>query len=89
MSRIRVVIEDHTGNRKVTVEMPDDIPMGRLLPALITKLGWPTIDPAGRPVVYRLDHHRTNRRLNDNDSLQSAGVQPDDLLTLLPEMTAG
>lgn len=88
MTSLRVSIVDHTDSTKTTAEMPDDVPMNRLIPALVTKMGLPS-QQAGRPIVYRLDYRRTGRRLGDHETLRSAGVQTDDVLTLLPELTAG
>jgi WXG100 protein secretion system (Wss), protein YukD len=88
MASVRVVIQDHTHSKKTTVELPDEVTMHRLLPALATRMHLPA-DQGGNPIIYRLDHRRTGRRLDDEDTLRSADVQPDDLLTLLPEVTAG
>jgi proteasome lid subunit RPN8/RPN11 len=85
---MRVVIQDHTHSKKTTVELPDEVTMQRLLPALAQRMQLP-LQQAGNPVIYRLDNRRTGRRLDDEDTLRSAGVQPDDVLTLLPEVTAG
>lgn len=88
MASLRVVIQDHTHSKKTTVELPDRVTMQRLLPALAARMQLP-LEQGGNPIVYRLDHRRTGRRLDDEDTLQSADVQPDDVLTLLPEVTAG
>lgn len=88
MASLRVVIQDHTHSKKTTVELPDEVPMDRLLPALATRMQLP-LQQAGNPIIYRLDHRRTGRRLDDGDTLRSAEVQADDLFTLLPEVTAG
>jgi len=88
MASVRVVIQDHTHSKKTTVEWPSEVTMHRLLPALAARMQLPP-QQGGNPIVYRLDHRRTGRRLDDEDTLQSAGVQADDLLTLLPEVTAG
>lgn len=82
MSRLRVVIQDHTLSKKARVELPDDVSMQRLLPVLAARMQLPAQQG------YRLDHHRSGRRLDDGETLATAGVQPDDLLTLLPEFTA-
>jgi hypothetical protein len=88
MASMRVVILDHTGSKKTQVELPDNVPMGRLLPALAARMQLPT-QQAGVPISYQLDNRRSGRRLNDDDTLQSANVQTDDLLALLPVVTAG
>jgi|SRR5579864_69360 hypothetical protein len=88
MARVRVVIQDHLQSKKTLVELPDDVPMGRLLPALASRMQLP-LQQGGNPVLYRLDHRRTGRRLDDHQTLRSAEVIADDLLMLLPEVTAG
>jgi hypothetical protein len=88
MASMRVVILDHTGNKKTHVELPDDVPMQRLLPALAGRMQLP-IEQEGNPITYCLDNRRTGRRLDEQDTLRAAGVQSDDLLALLPVVTAG
>lgn len=88
MASIRVVIQDHTRSKKTHVELPDNVPMQRLLPALASRMQLP-LHQAGNPILYRLDHRRSGQRLDDEDTLSSVGVTTDDVLTLLPEVTAG
>lgn len=88
MAQMKVIVRDHTGAKKTPVQLPDDVPMRRLIPALVTKMSLPTTQ-AGQPLTYELDHKRTGKRLREEDTLQSAGVQPEDILTLLPQVTAG
>lgn len=88
MAAIKVIIIDPTGSKKVPVELPDDVPMKRLIPALVTKMSLPTTQ-GGQPLKYELDHKRSGKRLGDEDTLQAAGVQPEDTLILLPSPTAG
>jgi hypothetical protein len=85
---LRVAVYDVVGSSKTTVEMPDDIPMEQLLPALASKMDLP-LTQAGNPIAYKFDLRRTGQRLDDQDSLRSAGVQVDDALTLVPEIIAG
>ena len=87
MSLLNIRIHDHTGSSN-SVGLPDDVPMSRLLPALITKMGFP-LQHAGTPIIYRLDHERTGRRLQSNDTLHSIDAKEDDVFRLLPELTPG
>jgi hypothetical protein len=87
MASVRVTIQDHTRSKKTLVELPEEVPMARLLPVLAARLQLP-VRQGANPIVYRLDHHRSGRRLDDEETLRAAGVQPDDMLTLLPEFTA-
>lgn len=88
MAQIRVALIDHTGSKKTLVELPDDVPMDQLIPALVTSLNLP-IQQGGNPVTYRLDHPTTGRRLADEETLANANIGADAILSLLPEVTAG
>jgi ubiquitin-protein ligase len=88
MAQMKVIITDVASSKKTPVELPDNIQLKRLLPALLTKMNMPT-SQGGQPLLYALDNRRTGTRIRDEDTLQSAGVQTDDILTLLPTPTAG
>ena len=88
MASIKVIIYDPTGSKKTPVELPADVPMQRLIPALVSKMGLPTSQGAN-PITYRLDHRDSGKRLSDSMSLADAGVKHDDILSLFPEVTAG
>src|SRR5690606_25718005 len=88
MASTKVIIYDPTGSKKTPVELPADVPMRRLIPALVTKMGLPT-NQGANPITYRLDHRTSGKRLSDDESLQDAGVKEDDILSLFPEVTAG
>lgn len=84
---IEVTLEDHTGNMRRTVKMADNAAVRRLIPPLLTALELPATDPSGRPITYTLSHE--GRALQPDESLSAAGVQNSDLLTIVPEMSAG
>lgn len=86
--RVRIALMDHLSGTKTQVEVPDNIPMNRLIPALVGKLGLPTHQD-GQPVTYRLDNRQSGERLGDEETLSDAGVVDNAVLTLLPEVTAG
>ena len=88
MNRIQIALMDHLRGRKTQVEVPNDVPMNRLIPALVRRLGLPT-EQDGQPVTYRLDNRDTGQRIGDEETLAQAGVQAQTVLTLLPEVTAG
>lgn len=88
MSQVKVIIYDPTGSKKTPVELPSDVPMRRLIPALVTKMGLPT-SQGGNPITYRLDHRSSGKRISEDESLGDAGVNQDDILSLFPEVTAG
>ena len=88
MASIKVIIYDQTGSKKTPVELPGDVPMRRLIPALVSKMNLPS-HQGGNPITYRLDHRDSGRRLSDDDTLVDVGVKEDDILSMLPEVTAG
>ncbi len=88
MARVRVALVDHVRGTKTQVEVPDNVPMNRLIPALVGRLGLPT-DQEGQPVTYRLDNRDTGTRIGDAQTLEQAGVQEGAVLSLFPEVTAG
>ncbi len=88
MANTKVIIYDPTGSKKTPVELPGDVPMRRLIPALVTKMGLPTSQGAN-PITYRLDHRDSGKRLGEDESLNDANVGQDDILSLFPEVTAG
>jgi len=85
--RVRVFIEDHTGNKVREARVAANVPIRELLPALITALELPVTDPGGRPVTYHLAYD--NRNISPNATLQGAGVTDGAQLTIVPEMVAG
>ena len=88
MESVKVIIYDPTGSKKTPVELPADVPMRRLIPALVTKMGLPTTQGAN-PITYRLDHRESGKRIGEEESLKDSGVKDDDILSLFPEVTAG
>lgn len=85
--RVRVFIEDHTGNKRREARIAANAPVRELVPALITALGMPATDPAGRPITYHLAFG--DRQLQGDETLASAGVVDGVNIVLVPEMTAG
>jgi len=68
-------------------DLPSDVPMHRLATAIAAKLGAPILDDEGNPVSYRLSRGR--EILDDQLTLQQAGVDSGVELTFFPEMTPG
>jgi hypothetical protein len=88
MAQIRVAILDPTGGKKTIVELPDDVPMNQLIPALVSSMNL-TVQQGGNPISYRLDNPETGERLADDVTLAEAGVASGAVLSLFPEVTAG
>jgi len=72
-----------------SAEVPDDVSIKELLPELATTLELPTVGPDGRPVSYRLDSKALGRELQEDETLESAGVPDDDRLMITADITAG
>lgn len=72
-----------------TADVPDDVPVGELLPELVSALELPTTGPDGRPMNYRMDSKALGRELQDAETLAQAGVPEDDRLMLTADITAG
>lgn len=89
MENLRVRIADVSGSRTREVEMPDDIPVNRLLVLLVERMNLPLNSPDGQIMSYKLHHRRTGKQLLDNQTLAHAGVIGGDELRLQPEITAG
>jgi hypothetical protein len=70
-------------------EVPDDVPVKELIPELATTLELPTVGPDGRPVSYRLDSKALGRELQEDETLDAAGVPGDDRLMITADITAG
>jgi hypothetical protein len=83
-----VQVWDATGNKRTFVELPDDVPVDRLLVRLTEKMNLPAKHPDGRMLVYKF-HHSTAGQLRDSQSLRAAGVKENDVLRLYHEMIAG
>jgi hypothetical protein len=87
MAGIRVTIQDATGTDTHRAELPHDVPMQRLIPALLTRLNRPILSPDGQPISYRLYHD--GREIGQDETLGQAGVREDAVLSLSQEATAG
>lgn len=89
MALLTVQIWDATGNKRQTVEMPDDAPINRILAVLLEKMSFPQNAPDGLPLSYKVHHKGSGKQLLDHQSLKDVGVREGDVLRLLPEITAG
>jgi hypothetical protein len=91
MAQVRVSILDPSGGKKTTVEVPNNVPAQRLTQALVTRMGLPAVDQAGRPISYRIGQTRNGEdsELNPDQTFADAGVQDNDVLRLYASMQAG
>jgi len=88
MAGINVTLREVATNTEHTVEIPRDIPMSRLIPALMARLELPITGPDGQQMSYRLQTE-DGTVLQDNDTLNSVGVQDGATITLSSEQEAG
>lgn len=72
-----------------SADVPRQVPVRELIPELTTSLQLPTTGPDGRPTSYRLDSKALGRELQEEETLESAGVPEGDRLMLTADVTAG
>jgi len=89
MGRVNVLVLDATGNKRQDVELPDDVPVSRILVVLLEKMRLPETAPDGQPLSYKFHHKRSGKQLLDDQCLADVGVAEGDILRLNPEITAG
>ena len=89
MGLLTVEVWDATGNRRQSVEMPDDAPVNRLMAVLLEKMKFPQVAPDGQPLSYKFHHRASGKQLLDDQTLAQVGVKDGDVLRLQPEITAG
>jgi uncharacterized ubiquitin-like protein YukD len=89
MAMVTVQVWDATGNKKQEVEMPDDVPVNRILAVLLQRMNFPETAPDGQPLSYKFHHRASGKQLLDTQSLRDVGVKDGDVLRLQPEITAG
>lgn len=84
---IQVLLEDYTGNVRQEAKLSETAEVSRLIRAIVGRLKMPVTDSMGRPITYHLSYQ--NRRLQENETLTSAEIQPGGTLTIVPEFPAG
>ena len=89
MAMVTVQVWDATGNKRQEVEMPDDVPMNRILAVLLQRMSFPENAPDGQPLSYKFHHRASGKQLLDTQCLADVGVKAGDVLRLQPEITAG
>ena len=89
MNNLKLEVWDVTGNKRVMVEVPDDIPVERVLVVLVDKLRLPKHSPTGEFMSYKFHHRRLGVQLLDDKTLAGQQVEDGDVLRIQPEITAG
>jgi hypothetical protein len=86
MASVTVTIID-PGSRHYRAELPDDAPIRRIMPVLVTRLDLPPRNSDGDAILYTFFRNKTGVTLLDDDTLKSMGVESDETFTLVPEKT--
>jgi len=89
MGMITIQVWDATGNKRRTVELPDDAPVNRIIAVLVDRMNLPRNSPDGQLMSYKFHHKATGRQLLDQQTLSEAGVSDGDIVRLQAEITAG
>ncbi|MDP4181516.1 MAG: EsaB/YukD family protein [Bacillota bacterium] len=90
MAILSLEIWDHIDSKRSVVEVPDDIPVNRIIVVLVEKLKYPKYDATQSQLLsYKLHHKATRRQLLDDKTLSDAGVHNNDVLRMIPEIVAG
>lgn len=84
-----ITVIDATGNKREEASVPGDAASGRIIAKLVELMELPTMGPDGQPLSYKFHHKQSGRQLDDNQSLEQAGVSDGDVLRLVAEITAG
>jgi len=84
-----LTVVDATGNKTEEVSVPENVAAGRIVGKLVELLQLPVSGPDGQPLSYKFHHKQSGRQINDNETLEDAGVKQDDVLRLVAEITAG
>ena len=89
MGDINLEVWDATGNKRLKVQVPDDVPVERILMVLADKLHLPRYAPDGQLMSYKFHHRRLGVQLLDDQTLAQQSVVGDDIVRIQPEITAG
>lgn len=84
-----LTVVDATGNKTEEVSVPDSVAAGRIVNKLVQLLQLPAAGPDGLPLSYKFHHKQSGRQINDDETLAAAGVNENDVLRLVAEITAG
>ncbi len=89
MGTINIEVWDATGNKRHSVEVPDDAPVNRIIAVLVERMSLPRNSPDGQLLSYKFHHKASGRQLLDDETLANARVEDGDIVRLQAEITAG
>ena len=84
-----ITVVDATGNKTEEATVPGDAAAGRIMAKLVELMELPITGPDGQPLSYKFHHKQSGRQIDDNETLEQAGVSDGDVLRLVAEITAG
>ena len=84
-----ITVVDATGNKTEEASVPGDAASGRIIAKLVELMSLPPVGPDNQPLSYKFHHKQSGRQIDDNESLEQAGVKDGDVLRLVAEITAG
>lgn len=84
-----ITVVDATGNKTEEASVPGDAASGRIVARLVELMSLPPVGPDNQPLSYKFHHKQSGRQIDDNESLEQAGVKDGDVLRLVAEITAG
>lgn len=84
-----ITVIDATGNKTEQASVPGNVASGRIIARLVELMELPSLGPDGQPLSYKFHHKQTGRQIDDNETLEQAGVADGDVLRLVAEITAG
>ncbi len=84
-----ITVVDATGNKTEEASVPGDAASGRIIARLVELMSLPPVGPDNQPLSYKFHHKQSGRQIDDNESLEQAGVKDGDVLRLVAEITAG
>jgi hypothetical protein len=84
-----ITVVDATGSKTEEASVPGNAAAGRIMNKLVELMELPSVGPDGLPLSYKFHHKRTGRQIDDNETLETAGVTDGDVLRLVAEITAG
>lgn len=92
MANITIGVINPAETEKVTMQVPNDVPVGYVTEAMVEAMGLPVRVEDGRRLRYHLsarDQNGNLERLDDKQTLEENEVQDGDVLQLTVEMVAG
>lgn len=84
-----ITVVDATGNKTEEASVPGDAASGRIITRLVELMSLPPVGPDNQPLSYKFHHKQSGRQIDDNETLEQAGVTNGDVLRLVAEITAG